>query len=140
MLQWSEALETGDSAIDREHREIFSRLNDIGAAIDRGADPEALQHLIHVLLDYAHRHFRHEEHVMACRRCPLHEANCTAHGSFTARMVHWLAIMNCGVVPTSLIADIHRELCEWIQQHIAKIDTGLRSSLAAVPPVAPAMP
>jgi len=128
MLQWSQDLETGHAAIDQEHREIFDRLNHIGAALDHGADPEALRQLIHLLLDYSQRHFRHEEHVMHCRRCPLHQANCTAHQDFVARTVHWLAIMNCGVVPTSLIADIHAELSAWIEQHIARIDLSLRTA------------
>lgn len=130
MLQWRKDLETGDTAIDQEHREIFDRLNHIGAALDRGAEPEALRHLIRLLLDYTQRHFRHEEKLMHCRRCPNHEINCTAHQDFTARIVQWFAILNCGVAPASLVSDVHAELCVWIEQHIAKVDIALRAAPA----------
>lgn len=128
MLQWTAQLETGHPQIDEEHRVIFSRLNEIGEAIRCGADPEALSRLIVVLLDYAYLHFHHEEHAMACARCPHHHANCEAHRTFIERLKVWLAIINTGVVPISLIADIHAETCRWIEAHIGKIDVGLREA------------
>ncbi len=130
MLHWRKDLETGHADIDREHQDIYVRLNEIGGAIERGADPEALRSLIRLLLDYSNRHFWHEEGVMRCHRCPMHEANCTAHRDFMAHTVHWLAIMSSGAVPPAVVVAIHAELCTWIEQHIAKIDTGLRASVA----------
>lgn len=130
MPHWSQELETGDARIDAEHREIYDRLNEIGAAIDRGSDPEALTRLITLLLDYAYLHFHHEEHAMACARCPFHERNCTAHRLFIERVKTWLVIVNSGTAPISLISDIYREGCTWIEHHIATVDSGLRTRTA----------
>ena len=132
MLHWRNDLETGHTDIDREHQDIYARLNEIGGTIERSAEPEALSSLIRLLLDYSNRHFRHEESVMNCRHCPMHETNCTAHRDFLARTVNWLAIMSSGAVPPAVVVAIHTELCTWIEQHIARIDTGLRTSVAPV--------
>ena len=126
MLNWSEQLETGDMRIDAEHREIYARLNEIGAAIERRVEPEALTRLIVVLLDYSYLHFHHEEHAMECARCPFRGHNCAAHRVFIERLQNWLAVINSGTMPVSLIQDIHTETCRWIGSHIEKIDVGLR--------------
>ncbi len=127
MLEWTKDLETGDSTIDQEHREIYGRLNALEAAIERGAEHDALRGLIHLLLDYTHKHFRHEEAVMRCRNCPTREANSNAHDEFLSRMIQWLAIMNTGPVPISVVADIQAETSQWIHRHIVQIDCGLRA-------------
>jgi hemerythrin-like metal-binding protein len=132
MLQWTESLRTGNARIDAEHREIMAQLNEIGGALQRGADPEALTKLITVLLDYAYLHFHHEEHAMSCAGCPMLGKNCAAHRFFAVKMKTWLAVINSGVAPISLISDIHTQSCDWIKSHIEKVDIGLRS-----PPPAP---
>ncbi|MDI1251343.1 MAG: hypothetical protein PSV13_20955 [Lacunisphaera sp.] len=81
MLEWTTTLETGNPGIDRQHRDIFTKLNGIGAAIRDGADKECLIRLITALLDHAYIHFHQEEQAMSCSRCPFHGANCDATGS-----------------------------------------------------------
>lgn len=131
MLEWNLHLETGHPGIDEEHRQIYAQLNAIGVEIGRGADHEALRRLIRTLLDYVSRHFRNEEHVMTCTLCPAREKNCAAHRAFVARVHNWLALFRTGVVPASLIADIHAECCAWIERHIARVDIELRATPAA---------
>lgn len=132
MLQWNENLATGDSRIDAEHREIFAQLNEIGEALQQRADPEVLTRLILLLLDYSYLHFHHEEHAMACAACPMKDKNCAAHRFFIERLKNWLAVINSGTVPVSMIRDIHAETSRWIQAHVETIDLALR----ATPPVA----
>lgn len=133
MLIWSEHLETGEVRTDREHREIYDQLNEIGAAIEREMAPEAVTRLIVVLLDYAYLHFHHEENAMACARCPLHDRNCQAHRVFIERLQHWLAVIADGNAPRSLIQDIYGETCRWIKAHIENVDTALRATPGAGP-------
>ena len=126
MLIWGKHLETGNPDIDLEHKEIFTRLNAIGDAIERRVDPETLTELIVVLLDYSYLHFHREEHAMACAGCPLHDRNCNAHRVFVERLQNWLAVINDEAMPVSMIQDIYTETCRWIQTHIENIDGGLR--------------
>jgi hemerythrin-like metal-binding protein len=125
MLEWSSTLETGNDNIDRQHREIFAKLNSIEAAIHDGADRECLLRLITALLDYSYVHFHHEEHAMSCSRCPFQGANCEAHEQFILRLRGWLAVIMAGGTQTSLLKEIHAESCHWIKNHIEKVDIGL---------------
>lgn len=125
MLEWSTSLETGNADIDRQHQEIFAKLNSIETAIHGGADRECLIRLITALLDYSYIHFHHEEHAMNCSRCPFQSANCDAHEQFILRLRGWLAVIMAGDAQTSLLAEIHTESCRWIRNHIEKVDIGL---------------
>jgi hemerythrin len=126
MLEWTTQLETGNPGIDRQHREIFAKLNGIGAAISDGADKECLVRLITALLDYSYIHFHQEERAMNCSRCPFHDANCDAHREFILRLRGWLAVIMTGHPPGSLLQEIHAESCRWIKHHIEQVDIGLR--------------
>lgn len=125
MLEWTTALETGYDDIDRQHREIFAKLNGIESAIEAGADSECLLRLVTALLDYSYIHFHHEEHAMNCSRCPFHDANCDAHRFFIERLRSWLALIMAGGTKDSLLKEIHAESCHWIKSHIANVDIGL---------------
>jgi hemerythrin len=126
MLEWNTTLETGNPGIDRQHREIFAKLNGIETAIRDAADKESLIRLITALLDYSYLHFHQEEHAMNCSRCPFHDANCDAHREFIVRLRGWLGVIMAGNAPASLLQEIHAESCRWIKNHIEQVDIGLR--------------
>ena len=126
MLHWRPELNTGDPDIDREHQEIYAKLNEIGEAIRKHDSPEVISQLIAVLQHYSNAHFRREERAMSCSRCPMHGANCAAHAYFSERLKIWMTIISSSGLPVSLLEDIHEETCRWIEQHIEKIDTSLK--------------
>ena len=138
MLTWDPALNTGNDDIDRQHREIFARLNGIETAINDGVDHESLMQLINALLDYAYIHFHHEEHAMNCSRCPFHDTNCRAHREFILRLRNWLILLEGGGAEAQLLREIHAESCHWIKSHIEQVDSGLRPQPAAGPEPVPA--
>ena len=135
MLVWKDSLSTGHPEIDEEHREIYRRMNDLGHAIKCGADETTLTNLVEVLLEYAHEHFRHEEHVMECARCTHRKANCEAHRLFVERLNIWLNLANSTRLPRSMILDLHEETTHWIEQHIGRIDVHLRDPAPAEKPL-----
>jgi len=135
MLEWTPDLSTGNDHIDRQHREIFDKLNGIEAAIHEGADQECLIRLVTALLDYSYIHFHHEEHAMNCSRCPFYNANCDAHEQFILKLRSWLAVIMAGEAPDSMLREIHAESCHWIKNHIKSVDIGLlqKQGQVAVP-------
>ena len=121
-------METGNDDIDRQHREIFTKLNGIETAIRDGSDRECLIRLITALLDYSYIHFHHEEHAMNCSRCPFHDVNCAAHREFILQLRNWLALIVAGDAPATLLTEIHAASCHWIKRHIEQVDRGLQQS------------
>jgi hemerythrin len=130
MLEWTASLATGNADVDRQHQEIFAKLNGIEEVIQQGADKECLIRLITALLDYTYIHFHHEESAMSCTRCPFHDSNCDAHRGFIERLRHWLAVVMEGRATPAMLQEVHTESCAWILHHIAKVDIGLLQSSA----------
>ena len=126
MLHWNSRHETGHADLDREHRAIFDQLNAIGLAIRCGAGRDQIVVMIELLQHYALVHFRREEGVMACARCPHHGANCAAHRVFEERLERWLDLLSSSGTPVSVLEDIHTETCRWIESHVVNLDSALR--------------
>jgi hemerythrin len=133
MLEWTPRLTTGHADIDRQHQEIFAKLNAIETAIHEGADKECLVRLITALLDYSYIHFQQEENTMKCTRCPFHDTNCDAHRGFISRLRSWLYVIVSGHAPASLLKEIHAESCQWLLNHIEHVDIGLLQSSKPAP-------
>jgi hemerythrin len=129
MLIWHPAFETGHAEIDRDHREICHRLNQIEIALQAGAGREQIAEIVGVLQRYTLIHFSKEENVMACAKCPRHGDNCAAHAKFAARLDRWLEVLTIPGMTVTVLADVHAECCRWLQQHLTHIDSGLRQSM-----------
>jgi len=126
MIIWNANFETDHPDIDREHRGICDRLNQIEIALDAGAGREQIAEMVSVLLSYTLVHFRREEAAMACVRCPLRGENCIAHAKFAGRLERWLEVLTIPDVSTVILKDVHAETCRWIEQHLLQIDSSLR--------------
>lgn len=63
MLWWTEELRTGIDAIDRQHRSIFNKANEI---FDLGSQSKAedIEKIFIFLMNYANNHFYEEEVLM----------------------------------------------------------------------------
>lgn len=126
MLIWNPQFETGHENIDAEHREFFRLLNDLEAALHTRLEIAQAAELIVVLQQYVNGHFQREEAHMACVKCPAHAANCAAHREFSRKLDGWLTLLTSGVgTPVSLLLDVHRASCTWIETHIMSIDRQL---------------
>lgn len=134
MITWNVNFETGHPHLDREHQEICARLNRIGEALEQGAGHEQIAEMVSLLLNYTLVHFRREEGVMACAKCPRHGENCAAHAQFAARLERWLEVLSLPIsdIGTTVLREVHAESCRWIQHHLLQIDSSLRQ----VPPQA----
>ncbi len=131
MIVWNPNFETGHPDIDREHREICERLNEIEVALETGVDRDQIAGMVSILQRYTHVHFRREETAMACAKCPRHDDNCAAHARFSARLERWLEVLTIPDMPVDVAQQVHAESCRWIQQHLLQIDSNLRQSQPA---------
>lgn len=126
MTLWSDRFLTGHTQIDDEHREFCRQLDAIKLAVDAGAGREQIVALIVTLQRYVLGHFAREEMHMERVECPARKANCTAHRELEGKLERWLEVLTTSGAPVSLLMDIHRESCAWIQHHILHIDCQLR--------------
>ena len=129
LLEWNDdKFGTGFDEIDTQHKELFRRINLLTEALLRNPDAKAeAGNLMYFLDDYIHSHFVCEEGVMErhhCSACPLNKAD---HTGFVKSFQELrLAFDREGITP-AFVDKIHRDVVEWIENHVATVDTHLRS-------------
>jgi len=126
MTQWSPHLETGHAQVDSEHRELLAQLQALKTAVDDGAGREQIVELIKILQAYVLGHFAREEAHMRRVNCPAAHLNQAAHREFAHRLDGWLILLSASGSPVSMLLDVHREACGWIEEHILNCDCQLR--------------
>lgn len=130
MITWSDTYATGVARIDEEHQKLVGMLNDLEQAIQRGQGSQLIGAVIDGLARYADTHFAYEEGCMQRLHCPTASANQQAHAGFRTMIAKARARLTGG--GNALAAQqVHRELCDWIVNHILRVDSALRRCRSA---------
>ena len=103
MITWNVNLETGHPDIDREHRGICERLNEIEFALQKGVRREQVAQMVSILQNYTLLHFTREEGTMACVKCPRRRENCAAHAKFAARLERWMEVLTVPEISPAIL-------------------------------------
>ncbi len=128
MILWSQEYETGVATVDDDHRRLAASLNELEAALRDGAGSQKIAALLDFLEQYAKAHFAREEGCMAQYRCPTAIANQAAHREFILKFTAARERLRKSSGAAALVAiQVHRELSDWIVNHILRIDTALRT-------------
>jgi len=127
MLTWSAEYETGVAFVDEDHRRLVDGLNALEKALNTGAGSKQIRPLLEFLERYASSHFGREEACMERVRCPHAETNKAAHREFIAKFGRARERLEKSQGAGALLAvQVHRELCDWIVQHILRVDSALK--------------
>jgi hemerythrin len=125
LYQWDPALETGNAAIDEQHRRLFALANSLAEAIatcpmtDEGLceeDENTLANAIYGLTDYCVEHFADEEELMASYEYPRLSTHRSLHEELSGETLKRAAeyFNDDGIVPETLAP----LFAEWLANHI----------------------
>ncbi len=64
LLSWSDQYLIGNDTIDAEHKELFRLINDFHSHWVEARARRDIARVLNQLIDYAQRHFQHEERIM----------------------------------------------------------------------------
>ena len=121
-VRWSAKLKIDHPEIDRQHRALFSRIEDFIHCIMKNQGHEEAQMLLSFLEKYTKEHFEYEEKYMLRKRYPKFRAHKQQHDEFVKYI---LTIKQASLMSPS--RDISRELNEkfgdWLRNHILVSDT-----------------
>lgn len=124
-LSWDESLSTGDMEIDAQHRYLIDIFNDLGRAMGEDYSADDLDKVLRVMEFYADWHFGKEETCMAKYHCPVAEKNKKAHAVFIEKSKAYRLEFEKSKGSRELALKIHKELSDWIINHILAVDTKL---------------
>ena len=124
-VTWTEALSTGNRAIDVQHKYLIDIINDLAEAIENNRGGVALKKIIHLLQYYTEWHFCREEECMERLNCPTACANKEAHAKFLQVVVDFKKEFQETGGSNELALKMYKVLTGWLVTHIQGIDVAL---------------
>lgn len=122
MLLWSPAFATGHPAIDRQHENLFQRVNDLRLAIYQRCGDEEMRRVLSAASLYVGIHFRMEEALM--RECgyPGLSAHQAEHVRLRAKVEGLVDRYQAGqLAAEELLTFLER----WLAAHVLEDDRAL---------------
>lgn len=129
-MEWTKKLSVGIDRIDNQHKELFSRINDLVTAIKKSVCKEKIGEVIQFLDDYVVFHFREEEGYMDKYSYPeiaQHKAQHKIFLSNLQKLRDRVPALEGGKKPGSydLSVETNQVVVDWILEHIAETDIKL---------------
>lgn len=119
-VTWDPSLETGNAAVDKQHRSLFDLLNELHDAIVNARGVDVQGEVLARMTDYAAVHFASEEALMRSINYPgLHEQQ-QMHEEFVAEVNRMSSDWRSG--GTLLPITVAMFLREWLTKHIRNED------------------
>ncbi|MFZ5627087.1 MAG: bacteriohemerythrin, partial [Bacillota bacterium] len=81
-VNWTPALAVGVAEIDRQHQELFRRIDNLLTAMSQGKGKEEVGNILKFLEDYVVVHFAAEEKLMQSHNYPAFNEHLAQHQAF----------------------------------------------------------
>jgi len=131
-IAWKDEFSTGIPAVDDQHRRLFQMLNDLEHQLRRGEATGKMMEIVHGLAQYATEHFSFEESCMQQCACPVASVNKMAHKRFGRMVDNTLREVGSQPPPRQFFENLHREVEDWIRNHICTIDVQMQKYAKSV--------
>lgn len=119
-MDWSDSYSVGVSAIDTQHKTLFSMVNELHAAMMRQEGKGAAGPMLAKLLKYTHDHFATEEQLMAATKYPEAVKHCAAHRDLSKKAEELSGRFQRG--ESGITVHLLKFVSDWLTQHIVKED------------------
>lgn len=127
-MQWTKDLAVGVDEIDNQHKELFSRINNLVVAIKKAECKYVIDGTVKFLEDYAVIHFTAEEGYMTRYNYPEYRQHRDQHEIFLNSLnglKKLAATPREGVSFYELSVTTNQVVVDWIVSHVAAVDKRL---------------
>jgi hemerythrin len=126
-MKWDPRLETGIEEIDRQHRELFKRIDNLELSIYGGKSKVEMVMMIEYLETYVEEHFGSEETLLLRTGYPELEKHRQEHNEFRTLYAKIKNEYKAKGADSYMALDVDKEIRKWWERHI------LGSDMAFVP-------
>jgi len=137
LFHWNSQLETGISAVDRQHRQLLQLINHLGMAMTTMRDIPKVTQLLSQLQDYTVYHFAEEECLF--KRCHLSaeeiDQHLAQHQLFRKKLA---SFSQQDLSDDEATQELHQFLVTWLIAHIFSEDMKLSRPRQSQPDSPPA--
>ncbi len=115
---WSEKYETGSSLIDKQHKELFLKIDDLSLAIYKGNIKSSLKNMIIFLEKYIQEHFKAEENIMRMAAYPHINDHIRIHKKFNKIFDDLKLDFEKRGGDSYLAIHVEKEIRHWWEEHV----------------------
>ena len=121
-LEWNMEFELGIESIDRQHRELYRKIDHLSLSIYQGKGKDELRQLIKYLKSYIEEHFTYEENILERTDYPDLEAHKQQHLRFIDYFKELDHEIKSRGADNFLAIKVEKEIRTWWTQHELKFD------------------
>lgn len=129
-IYWTRELEIGVAPIDRQHRELFERIDALISACQAGRCRDEVTTLLGFLQEYVQVHFAEEEELMRLSGYPQLDDHRLEHAGFSRHLQQLVQGFSAQGVTATLLNDLNATVIDWLYDHIGVRDRALGQWLA----------
>ena len=115
-------LETGNLAIDTQHRELIMALNNLLDACSKGKGRDSLKDTAKFLYDYTAKHFADEEKLQINSKYPDYVNHKKYHEDFKIVVRDIIAQLEKDGPTVVMVGKVNSVVAGWLLNHIKKED------------------
>lgn len=136
-VRWSETLETGVDEIDKQHRELFRRVELLVTALHERRGKAVVKDFLNFLEDYVVRHFSTEESFMQAYDYPAYLEHKEMHEGFVREVEALKKEFEATGSNLVLSIKVGTKVLAWMRGHILNEDKKLAAFLRPLTKSAP---
>ena len=127
--EWDATLETGNEAIDKQHKELFTVLNALIAAYERGGKADELNTAIEFLTVYVLKHFSDEEKLQEEYEYPDIKNHKIYHNEFKKTVSDLTQRLKNEGYTDAIVKLTIKTMADWLTHHIKSDDFRLAAHI-----------
>ena len=119
---WDKSLETGNTAIDAQHKSLINAINDLLAACGEGKGRGEVAKTLDFLQNYVIKHFGDEEKLQIKSNYPDYKEHRKKHEGFKEVVKEIAEEYNEKGTTIQLVAKVNTTMGRWLINHIKTED------------------
>lgn len=124
-LEWDKSLATGIDSIDDQHKELFSRMNQLVLAMREGKGKNEVIKTLDFLEDYVIKHFTEEEEIQKKNNYPQYNIQHEEHEKFKKELKDLRKVFETTGVSAIFVINTQQTMTTWWRKHISNLDKDL---------------
>ncbi len=131
-LIWDKMWSVGVDKIDKQHRELFCRINLLVYAMRNGKKTDEILKNLNFLEEYVIRHFKDEEEIQKKTNYPKYEIQHREHEEFKNILKELRKVFESTSVSSLFLTSEQQKISYWWRKHIIEFDKDIGTFLMGV--------
>ncbi len=128
-MKWETRFETGDAAIDEQHKLLFDTTNQYRQVLEANAGEDTYDLFLEALTLFVETHFSYEEECMFAHICPAAGQNKREHEHFSRLIEKENQRFAAEGFDREKAEGLVAMVDDWLVSHIGRIDVQLKDYL-----------